>query len=245
VELVAVGFDDERRAGEVEVDLDPGGKAGQRGVRAGVGKAVAPKELVRRLLELRSGVHGALGHDGAQRRRTAARAELLHAHEPLHLGLVHRPPQPAVVEDAGEVDDRAHRGRHRDAAMAGDVGRRQRADDVQADAAARTDTPRRRHVDRAASAPHRPPQRRRRDMAERRVGPDRGNGGDEDAVPGEIGVPDRVHAAVDGVEAADADAVLDRVRRDPDRPELARRHDSVLAGGEPRKPEVRGRLTFP
>jgi hypothetical protein len=86
---------------------------------------------------------------------------------------------------------------------------------VQADSRAALDASRDGDVDVVAGVPfHQTPQRRRRGVAQRRVGADRGNGGDEEGVLGEIAVPDGVDAPVDGVEAAHAAPVLDGRSRD-------------------------------
>ena len=147
---------------------------------------------------------------GAAPARGAAQlgAQLGVGHHPLYLALVDGAGELAVVEDVGEVEDGACWRRHGDAVPARDVGRRQGADDVEADALAGLDASRRCDIH-IPAAPRHAPQRRCRDVTQRRIGADRGNGGDEEGLLREVAVPDRVDAAVDGVEAADADAVLD------------------------------------
>ena len=66
------------------------------------------------------------------------------------------------------------------------------------------------------------------EVAQRRVFPDRENGGDEEAGIGEVAVPDGVDAAVQRVEAAGAEPRLDPSRAGPERAELAPRDDAVL-----------------
>jgi hypothetical protein len=65
-------------------------------------------------------------------------------------------------------------------------------------------------------------------MAERRAGPGAENGGMEDADPRELRPADGVDTAMDAVQAASADAVLDRLGRHPQVEQLLPRHHSVL-----------------
>ena len=164
-------------------------------------------------------------------------------HHPLHLAFVHGAGELAVVEDVGEVEDGARGRRHRDAVPARDVGRREGADDVETDAGAGLDASRGGDIHIPAAA-RQAPQRRRRDVAQRRVGTDRGYGGDEAGVLGQVAVPDGVDAPVDGVEAADADSIPPLCRRYPERGELPSGDDPVLPRGERSEPRIQGCLTL-
>jgi hypothetical protein len=68
----------------------------------------------------------------------------------------------------------------------------------------------------------------RGEVAQRRVIANRENCGDEEGGIGEVAVPDGVHAAVEGVEAAGAMSPLDFVWRQSTGAELPVRYDAVL-----------------
>jgi hypothetical protein len=55
-------------------------------------------------------------------------------------------------------------------------------------------------------------------------------------------MPNRIHAKLQGMEATGRNAVLDRVLPKPVRPQLAVRHDSVLAPGELRNLKIQSGL---
>jgi len=78
------------------------------------------------------------------------------------------------------------------------------------------------------------------EVAQRRVLPDRENGGDEEAGIGEVAVPDGVDAAVQRVEAAGAAAPPDSLARDPEPAELCVRHDAVLPRSERSDSRIEG-----
>jgi hypothetical protein len=81
-------------------------------------------------------------------------------------------------------------------------------------------------------------------VAERRIPPDRQNGGSEGALIRQAAVPDRVDPAVEGMEAAGPDPIADIRRREPKPMELGRRDDPVLAFGDPRESSIQGCLSF-
>jgi hypothetical protein len=162
----------------------------------------------------------------------------------LHLGLVDGAFEGAVGEDVGEVEEGSGRGGDAGAASAGHVGCGQRADAVDFQSPSLLQAPAYGHVDQRRPRFPQAPQRRRRGVAERRVSTDGENGGDEGALVGQVAVPDRVDAPVEGVQSAGADPVADVGLRDSKRTKLCGGDDSMLPFYELRQSSIGECSTF-
>src|SRR4051794_9516634 len=159
------------------------------------------------------------------------------------LRLVEQVLEPAWGDGGGHVQDRSRRRRDPD----GVVGRRLRRDAraVDADAGAAASGAPGGDVDEVRLAALQAPQRRRRGVAERGAGPAREHGRHPPPAAPEHGVADGVDAVVDAVQPAGPDSVRDRLLRQPELGELARRDDAVLPARERRdRPIHRGWAEF-
>ena len=141
----------------------------------------------------------------------------------------------AVVEGGGEVEEGAGGRRDRHAVVAGRV--------VEVEAGGAVDAQTGVRVRRGAEHPdlgvallprHEAPQRRRREVAEHRVGTAGLDGGEEAALQRQLGVADRVDAAVDRVQAAVAHAGQHGLWRQAAREQLIEGEDAPLARGDSR-----------
>jgi len=238
VVAVTVDLDDEAGFAEEEVDLD----ALDCRVDQRLRQSVAAEEGEGSVLELAPGGRRAGVDDGREGRGRLAAGGALDlgteqgvVDDALDLGLVDRALEGAVREQVCEVEE---------GSSVGDVGGRQGANVMDPDAPPLPDPARDGHVDGSPDDWPQPPQRRRRGVAERRIRPDRENGGDEGALIRQVAVPDRVDTSVERVEPAGLDPVADLGPRNAERMELGGGDDPVLPFGELGKPRVEGCSTF-
>ena len=160
--------------------------------------------------------------------------------ELVDLDLVEKPLEVTARQDRGEVEDGAGGRGHGDAVARGDLVRRQGARAMDPETRPLPAAPRHRYVRPTRRVRADAPQRTRRPVAEHRARTAREHGGHPAAVPAQDRVTDRVDPTVDAVEAPGCDAVGDRLPSESDGPQLTRRDDAVLPGGERRDPPVHG-----
>jgi hypothetical protein len=145
------------------------------------------------------------------------------------LGLAERPLEPLGRKHGGEVEERARDGGHGDALVLGDLVLAQASTVEELDAQATVSAPRARHVDPGARGLEDAPEVRRRTVGEDRSGPGGQYGGHPPAATRETAVSDRIHAPVDGQEAAALEPVADRPAAEPEILQLPAGDHPVLA----------------
>jgi hypothetical protein len=200
---------------------------------------VALEQREHRVLELAAGGGGAVGDDGLQAGGGAAAGAArdlgvqgVERDEALDFGLVYGPRVLSRGEDVAQVEERPRRRGDRDPVADGGV---EVPDRVEPDPRPGLDVAGRADVDPGSVGAVEAPQAvvlGGAEVAQRRVSPDRENGGHEEAGIGEVAVPDGVDAAVQWVEAAGAAARLDRTPAKPERTELRAGDDAVLPRSE-------------
>jgi hypothetical protein len=200
----AVGLDDEAVVRPAEVGDHAAAADRQRDVHVRAREPAALDESEHDVLEVASRRRGIGSEEAGDPRRAGAGRkavrrldELRHGDEAVSERLAEGAADRMLVEDAGDVDQGSGDGGHRQRAEARDVSSAECLTAVDAYLAV---APRRRAGDRHLWEPvipdHDLVRRRRREVAEARVGPARQDGGEEPAVQRQSGVPDGIHAAV-------------------------------------------------
>jgi len=243
-----VGLHDQAELGPVEVDAE----AVHVALRQWRGQARTARDRKETALELGVGEGEGVAVEQTAERGDAAlscapferRAEAVGIDQVELVGLVGGGLELVRREALREIKQRAHDTRERDAVAVRDVGFGERPA-VDADARPLPLRPRNRHVYRPSSLLVNAIDLARGVMTERSARPAAENGSNEDPMPRELRPADGVDAAMDRVQLAPADSVVDRARAEPQVEQLASCHHAMLLRSQPEHFRERDLLTFP
>jgi hypothetical protein len=150
--------------------------------------------------------------------------------QPQPLGLLERLLEPPLRHDLGEVEQSPRHRRHPNPLALGHVARIEAPNAVDVEPGVRAPAPRRhRHVHASARDAQQRPQTRGAAVAQHGFLPAREHRRHRPRPRGQRGVPDRVDAAVERVEAAVAHPHVDRALPEPELQQLRAGDHSVLA----------------